>query len=70
MDKKLREYFSCGACLVWYVEPVLQTARIFTAVGKWEDLRPTDTLRGGDVLPGFELPLTKLFQKAGPRAEE
>lgn len=69
MDKKLQEFFASGSRLVWYIEPELRTARVFTAVDKWEDIRPADTLRGADVLPGFELPLIKLFEKAGPRME-
>jgi Uma2 family endonuclease len=69
MEKKLKEYFASGARLVWYIESELKTARVFTAVEKFEDILPAGTLRGGDVLPGFELPLAKLFEKAGPRIE-
>ena len=68
MDKKLKEYFAAGARLVWYIEPELRTARVFTAVDQCEDIRArTAILDGGDVLPGFELSLAKLFEKAGPR---
>lgn len=70
MEKKLKEYFAGGARLVWYIEPELLSARVFTAVEQFEDISATGTLWGGDVLPGFELPLAKLFEKAGPRLEE
>lgn len=70
MDTKLKEYFAAGVTLVWYIEPDLRSARAFMAVDTWEDIRPDGILRGGEVLPGFELPLTKLFEKAGPRLEE
>jgi Uma2 family endonuclease len=70
MEKKLNEYFATGARLVWYIESEIRTARVFTAVDQWEDLGPDGILRGGQVLPGFELALTKLFEKAGPRIEE
>lgn len=70
MDMKLREYFATGAKLVWYIEPELKTARVYTAVDHFEDVPPTGVLRGNDVLPGFELPLARLFEKAGPRMEE
>jgi Uma2 family endonuclease len=66
MDQKLKEYFAAGARLVWYIEPELKTARTFTAVGQWEDIPPGGSLLGRDVLPGFALPLTRLFEKAGP----
>jgi Uma2 family endonuclease len=67
MDMKLKEYFATGARLVWHIEPELRTARVFTAVDRYEDVSPDGALRGGDVLPGFELPLERLFAKAGPR---
>ena len=67
MDKKLKEYFATGASLVWYIEPELRTARAFTAVDQWQDIGPDDVLLGGNVLPGFELSLKRLFEKAGPQ---
>jgi Uma2 family endonuclease len=70
MEKKLHEYFASGAKLVWHIEPELKTARVYTAIDRFEDIPPTGTLRGGDVLPGFELTLARLFEKAGPRMEE
>lgn len=70
MEVKLQEYFAVGVRLVWYIEPDLQSVRVFTAADSCEEIRADGTLRGGDVLPGFELPLTRLFEKAGPRGEE
>lgn len=70
MEMKLKEYFATGARLVWYIEPELRTARVFTAVDQWEDIRADGVLRGGEVLPAFELPLARLFDKAGPRTEQ
>jgi len=69
MEKKLKEYFATGARLVWHIEPELQTARVFTAPDQWEDVPTGGKLVGGEVLPGFELLLTKLFEKAGSRLE-
>jgi len=70
MEKKLKEYFATGARLVWYIEPELKAARAFIAVDKYEDILSDGVLRGRDVLPGFELALARLFEKAGPRIEE
>jgi Uma2 family endonuclease len=69
MEKKLNEYFATGARLVWYVEPELRTARAYTSVDQWEDIGPNGILRGHDVLPGFELSLVKLFERAAPQSE-
>jgi len=70
MNRKLREYFQAGVRLVWYIEPKTCTARAYTAVGEWTEVGPNDSLTGGEVLPGFELPLAQLFARVdGPREE-
>ena len=70
MDRKLRDYFQAGVRLVWYIEPKTRTARAYTAAGEWTEIGPHDLLSGGDVLPGFELPLAQLFARVeGPRDE-
>ena len=61
MSRKLRDYFSAGVRLVWYIDPRTRTAQVFTAADQGETLTEVDVLDGGDVLPGFELPLSKLF---------
>lgn len=69
MNRKLKDYFLAGVRLVWYVDPRRQTVRVYTAPDRCTRLRMGDTLDGGDVLPGFRLPLRKLFAKVGrPRA--
>lgn len=62
MEHKLREYFSAGTSLVWYVYPETRTLRVFTSPDDVVELEETQTLGGGDVLPGFSLPLSRLFQ--------
>ena len=70
MEAKLKEYITSGAHLVWCIESELKTAPVFTAVDQYEDISADRTLRGSDVLLGFELPPAKLFERAGPRVEE
>jgi Uma2 family endonuclease len=65
MQRKLRDYFSAGVRLVWYVDPRTQTARTYTAEDQCVEVGQQDSLSGGDVLAGFELPLAGLFAKAG-----
>ena len=67
MDRKLHEYFESGTQLVWYIEPKTRTARAYTAVDRWTEIGVNDSLLGGEVLPGFELPLEQLFARVdGP----
>lgn len=68
MDRKLRELFAGGAKLVWHVDPVERAVQVFTGVDESTMVNESQTLDGGNVLPGFSLPLRELFTRAGQRA--
>ena len=68
MDRKLREYFEAGVRLVWYVYPKTRTILVHTGPGQSATLREGQALDGGDVLPGFALPVAELFDRAGRQA--
>ena len=70
MELKRYQCFAAGVRLVWEIDPATRCARAYTTADEWEDVNTNGRLRGVDVLPGFELPLAKLFEKAGPRIEE
>jgi Uma2 family endonuclease len=63
MRQKLREYFDSGAKLVWMVYPVSKTVAVYE--GPTDEpflvLAESDTLTGGQVLPGFSIKLSVLF---------
>ena len=61
MTLKVSEYFEAGSRLVWIVDPATQTADVYTAPGESRRLKASQSLDGGDVLPGFKLPLKELF---------
>jgi Uma2 family endonuclease len=61
MDNKLREYFAAGTRLVWYVDPPTRTVDVYTSPQNPQRLTVTDTLSGGDVLPGFQLTVAAIF---------
>ena len=61
MRRKLQDYFTAGVRLVWYVDPRTRTATVYTSPEQCTMLGENDLLTGGDVLPGFELPLRELF---------
>ena len=66
MDRKLQEYLTAGTRLVWYVLPVPQEVHVYT--GERHDVVTIDQeLSGGDVLPGFTLPLRRLFEESEDR---
>jgi Uma2 family endonuclease len=63
MKRKLGEYFSSGAQLVWLVDPIERIVDVYTAPDRFTRLEEGDVLDGGDLLPGFELPLKDLFAR-------
>jgi Uma2 family endonuclease len=67
MARKLQDYFLAGVRLVWYVDPGARKVEVYTAPDQCSRLGLNDTLDGGDVLPGFRLPLRKLFARVSKR---
>jgi Uma2 family endonuclease len=63
MARKCREYFPAGVSLVWLIDPMDRTATVFTGPDQTKVLGPDDTLEGGEVLPGFALPLRAFFSE-------
>ncbi|MFN0056033.1 MAG: Uma2 family endonuclease [Planctomycetales bacterium] len=61
MRQKLREYFQAGVELVWYVNPPTRTAEVFSSANQSTVLLESQSLSGGDLLPGFKLKLRELF---------
>jgi Uma2 family endonuclease len=70
MQIKLKEYFMGGVKLVWIIDPEKRTAEAYTAPDKMTPIPADGTLDGGEVLPGFTLPLARLFAKFGPPAKK
>jgi Uma2 family endonuclease len=68
MERKLKDYFFSGVKLVWYVDPAKRCVVVYTSPESCVVLDESQTLDGGEVLPGFTLPLEKLFARV-PRDE-
>lgn len=67
MTRKLDDYFGAGTRLVWFVDPRKKTVEVFTSRDSSSVLGENATLAGGEVLPGFSLPLKPLFAKPRKR---
>ncbi|MDT7807427.1 MAG: hypothetical protein QOJ70_1240 [Acidobacteriota bacterium] len=61
MEEKVALYFAAGARAVWVFNPKLRTTAVYTSPLDVRVLGEQETLDGGEVLPGFELELSKLF---------
>jgi Uma2 family endonuclease len=66
MRRKLQEYFQAGVRLVWLIDPVTRTATVCTTPEQAMHVDRDGVLSGGEVLPGFLLPLEELFARAEP----
>jgi Uma2 family endonuclease len=60
-DKRL-EYFQAGVRQVWVIYPRQREAHVYTATTSVTILTAGQELDGGDLLPGFRLPLSALFE--------
>lgn len=68
MATKLGEYADAKVKVVWYVDP---DAKEVTVYPKWKErgkkvVGLDGVLDGGSVLPGFTLPVAKIFEKRPP----
>ncbi len=68
MDRKVGEYFVAGVRFVWLVDPTKRVVLVYTSAKDCRTLAESDALDGGDVLPGFTLPLGELFGELDRRA--
>jgi Uma2 family endonuclease len=61
MAEKIDEYFAAGARLVWVVSPKLKTVTVYRSLTDIVMLTEKDTLDGGEVVPGFHIPVAEIF---------
>lgn len=59
---KVLEHFRAGTRLVWTVYPDPRTVNVHLPDGTTRTLGPDDVIDGGDVVPGFRLPVRELFE--------
>ena len=61
MARKRHDYFTAGVRQVWLADPEKRTVDVYTTETEFTRLTEADVLDGGDVLPGFQLPLRAWF---------
>lgn len=66
--EKVEDYFTCGVRRVWVVYPLFGKVYDYASPTSVAILTRAETLSGGEVIPGFELPLAELFEE--PTADE
>jgi Uma2 family endonuclease len=59
--EKVLEYLRAGTRLVWVVDPDTRSIAVYRSHQDVKLLTETDVLDGADVLPGFRLDVSKIF---------
>jgi Uma2 family endonuclease len=62
MDIKIREWFDFGVRLLWAIYPRTRRVHVYTTPDKPIILDADATLDGGEVLPGFSVPIAVFFE--------
>jgi Uma2 family endonuclease len=58
---KIDTYQAQGIRLIWIFDPQRKRVEVY-ADEHYEKLTPADVLKGGDVFPGLEIPLSEVFK--------
>jgi Uma2 family endonuclease len=61
MREKAAYYLEHGVRLVWLIYPAHRVIEVYQPDADIEFLTMSDTLTGGDVLPGFAIPVAEIF---------
>ena len=66
LQEKLDDYRSAGTSLLWVIDPTRRAINVVShdAPARW--LHDDDILDGGNVLPGFQCPISALFDGIAP----
>jgi len=62
LQEKVAEYFAAGSRQVWIVYPGTQQVMVYAGAMNVRLLGATDTLDGGDVMPGFSVQVSEIFE--------
>ena len=60
VTEKVEEYLRAGVRLVWVVDPKSRTVTLYPGA---HTIKKENLLTGGEVLPGFSVPISRLFQR-------
>ncbi len=63
VQQKVMDYLAAGTRLVWVVYPATRSISVHHPDRTGRTVQGEDTLDGGDVLPGFRLPVSDVFKK-------
>jgi Uma2 family endonuclease len=63
VNSKVQDWLSAGCRQVWVADPKTRTVTVHHPDGQAEVIPAEGRLTGGEILPGFELPVADIFAK-------
>jgi Uma2 family endonuclease len=63
VQEKMHEYFKAGVTAVWIIYPEQEEVYVYTSPAQIQVLQVGQDLDGGDLIPGFRLPVATLFEE-------
>ena len=57
----MAQWLEAGTRMLWVVSPRLRTVTVYRSLTNIETLTENDTLDGGDVVTGFQIPVAEIF---------
>jgi Uma2 family endonuclease len=67
IETKLDEYFAAGVKAAWIIDPTRETAKLYTSRDEVTEISGNELLNAPSILPGFQIALQALFDRAGQR---
>ena len=59
--EKVQNWLDAGCATVWVVDPKSQAVTVYDAARNAVVLKATETIDGGELLPGFSTPVAEFF---------
>jgi Uma2 family endonuclease len=59
---KVRDWFVGGVQMVWIIYPKQQNVHVFAAPDTWLIVEASDSLDGGEIVPGFSCRVQEIFE--------
>lgn len=61
LEEKVQAWLGAGAKQVWVISPKLRTVTVYRSLSDISTLTEKDSLDGGEVIPGFSIPVADIF---------
>jgi Uma2 family endonuclease len=61
IQEKVADWLRAGTTLVWVIDPASHSATAYRSLDDFRELSESDSLEGGEVIPGFVCPVKDLF---------